>query len=141
MVDYTICTIYGQHHSKIVNRNSIKRNKKKIDYRLSVLMTSAVPELADLVRLIVNEVLHGAQRVLALLVPKRTLGTEPVFVNLLRSPGIHSLPCAPVRQPYLLYRDRIFKLLRSPGIDSKVSIPPAYVAWWAGTTTLFLLGS
>jgi hypothetical protein len=51
-------------------------------------MTSAVPELADLVRLVVNEVLHGAQRVLTLLVPERTLGTEPVFVNLLRSPGI-----------------------------------------------------
>jgi hypothetical protein len=36
---------------------------------------------------------------------------------------------------------RYFKLLRSPGIDSKDSIPPAYVAWRAGATTLFLLGS
>jgi hypothetical protein len=36
---------------------------------------------------------------------------------------------------------RIFKLLRGPGIDSKESIPPAYVAWRAGTITLFLLGS
>jgi hypothetical protein len=27
----------------------------------------------------------------------------------------------------------ILKLLRSPGIDSMESIPPAYVAWWAGT--------
>jgi hypothetical protein len=26
-------------------------------------------------------------------------------------------------------RDSILKLLRSPGIDSKESIPPAYVAW------------
>jgi hypothetical protein len=34
-----------------------------------------------------------------------------------------------------------FKLLWSPGIDSKVSIPPAYVAWRAGTITLILLGS
>jgi hypothetical protein len=34
---------------------------------------------------------------------------------------------------------RIFKLLRSPGTDSKESIPPAYVAWQADTTTLFLL--
>ncbi len=34
-----------------------------------------------------------------------------------------------------------FKLLRSPRIDSKESIPPAYVAWLAGTTTLFILGS
>jgi hypothetical protein len=38
-------------------------------------------------------------------------------------------------------RARICKRLRSPGIDSKESIPPAYVAWRAGTTTLFLLGS
>jgi hypothetical protein len=35
----------------------------------------------------------------------------------------------------------ILKLLRSPEIDSKESIPQAYVAWRAGTRTLFLLGS
>ncbi len=35
----------------------------------------------------------------------------------------------------------IFKLLRSPEIYSKESIRPAYVAWRAGTRTLFLLGS
>jgi hypothetical protein len=29
----------------------------------------------------------------------------------------------------------------STGIYFKVSIPPAYIAWKAGTTTLFLLGS
>ncbi len=34
---------------------------------------------------------------------------------------------------------RIFKRLWSPGIDSKASIPPAYVAWRAGTITLLLL--
>ncbi len=33
-------------------------------------------------------------------------------------------------------RGGIFKLLRSPGIDSKESIPPAYVARRAGTTTV-----
>jgi hypothetical protein len=38
-------------------------------------------------------------------------------------------------------RARIFKLLRSPRINFKESIPPADVATWAGTTTLFLLGS
>jgi hypothetical protein len=38
-------------------------------------------------------------------------------------------------------RDGIFKLLRSPGIGSKESIPPAYIAWRAGTATLFLLVS
>ncbi len=36
---------------------------------------------------------------------------------------------------------RIFKCLWGPGIDSKEWIPPAYVAWRAGTITLFLLGS
>ncbi len=30
--------------------------------------------------------------------------TEPVFVNLSRSPEIDSQPCGPVQQPYLLYR-------------------------------------
>ncbi len=38
-------------------------------------------------------------------------------------------------------RGGIFKLLRSPVIDSKESIPPVYVGWRAGTTFLFLLGS
>ncbi len=38
-------------------------------------------------------------------------------------------------------RARIFKRLRSPGIDSKEWIPPAYVAWRAGTINLFLLGA
>ncbi len=35
-------------------------------------------------------------------------------------------------------RARIFKRLWSRGIDSKEWIPPAYVAWRAGTITLFL---
>ncbi len=39
------------------------------------------------------------------------------------------------------YTGGIFKLLRSPLIDSKESILPAYVAWRADTMTLFLLGS
>ncbi len=30
--------------------------------------------------------------------------TEPVFVNLIRSPEIDSRPCGPVQQPYLTYR-------------------------------------
>ncbi len=42
---------------------------------------------------------------------------------------------------HMKYRGGIFKLLRSPGIDSNESIPPAYVAWRAGTTTLFLFSS
>jgi len=40
-----------------------------------------------------------------------------------------------------LFKDGIFKLLRSPEIDSKELIPSAYVAWRAGRTTQFLLGS
>ncbi len=40
-----------------------------------------------------------------------------------------------------LSRARILKLLWSPGINSKESITPAFVAWRAGTITLFLLGS
>ncbi len=34
----------------------------------------------------------------------------------------------------LLYRARICKRLRSPGIDSKELFPPAYLAWRAGMT-------
>ncbi len=36
---------------------------------------------------------------------------------------------------------RTFKCLWGSGIDSKEWIPPAYVAWRAGTKTLFLLGA
>ncbi len=32
------------------------------------------------------------------------VGSESEFKNLLRSPGIDSQPCGPVRQPYLTYR-------------------------------------
>jgi hypothetical protein len=44
-------------------------------------------------------------------------------------------------------RDGNFKLLRSLGMvflnfyGAQESIPPAFVAWRAGTTNLFLLGS
>ncbi len=41
----------------------------------------------------------------------------------------------------IVYRVRTFKCLWGPGIDSKEWIPPAYVAWRAGTKTLFLLGA
>ncbi len=39
------------------------------------------------------------------------------------------------------YWARIFKRAWGPGIDSKEWIPSAYVAWRAGKTSLFLLGS
>jgi hypothetical protein len=38
-------------------------------------------------------------------------------------------------------RAGIFKPLWSPGIDAKASTPPVYVAWRAGTITLFLVGA
>jgi hypothetical protein len=46
-----------------------------------------------------------------------------------------------VRKKNYSVRARIFKLLRSPRIDFNESIPPAYVAWIDGTTTIILLGS
>jgi hypothetical protein len=35
------------------------------------------------------------------------------------------------------HREGIFQPLRSPGIDSKESIPPICVARWSGTITLY----
>jgi hypothetical protein len=58
--------------------------------------------------------------------------------QLLRSPGIDSKKSIP---PAYVALAGIFKPVWSPGIDAKVSIPPAYVAWRAGTITLFLLGA
>ncbi len=39
------------------------------------------------------------------------------------------------------HSERICKCLRSPGIDSEESIPPAYVAWRAGTTNRVSYGT
>jgi hypothetical protein len=48
----------------------------------------------------------------------------------------------PASMPACIHtRAGIFKPLWSPGINAKASIPPAYVAWRAGTITLFLLGA
>ncbi len=52
--------------------------------------------------------------------------------KLLRSPRIDTKESIP---PAYATWARIFKRLWSPGIDSKASIPPAYVAWRAGTIT------
>jgi hypothetical protein len=52
-----------------------------------------------------------------------------------------SFRCSNCRCGFRLIRARISKLLMSPRIDSKESVPPACVAWRAGTKTLFLLGS
>jgi hypothetical protein len=46
-----------------------------------------------------------------------------------------------IRDLKCVNRARIFKSLWNQGIDTKGSIPPAYVAWRAGTITLCLLGS
>jgi hypothetical protein len=66
--------------------------------------------------------------------------------NISRGPTFDILPLAAqrgrCRESQLEdYRARIFKRLWSPGINSKELIPPAYVAWRAGTITLFLLGA
>ncbi len=55
------------------------------------------------------------------------------WVRAVHPSSSHSFTCANTK-----IRARIFKLLRSSRIDSKESIPPAYVAWRVGTTTLFL---
>ncbi len=64
---------------------------------------------------------------------------EPVFVNLLRSPGIDSQPGRPDRRPYLLYRpamlDRLAEL--NPGLLYRLQIRA--LLWQAGTKTLFIL--
>ncbi len=50
--------------------------------------------------------------------------SEPVFVNLVRSLGIGSQPCGPVRQSYLSYRPtRLHRLAESiPGIHKRLQI-------------------
>ncbi len=50
----------------------------------------------------------------AVLPSKISVSSEPVFVDLLRSPGIDSHPGGPVRQPYLSYRPaRLHRLAKS----------------------------
>ncbi len=73
-------------------------------------------------------------------------GLDPVFLH-----GHGSLHLYRTWQAQIGWRDdrlpsrecwaRIFKHLWSPGIDSKEWFPPPYVAWRAGTITLFLIGS
>jgi hypothetical protein len=56
--------------------------------------------------------------------------TEPVLVNLLRSPGIDSQPGGPVRQHYLSYGlTRLHRLAESiPGLFKRLQIrAPAYI--------------
>ncbi len=50
--------------------------------------------------------------------------SEPVFVNLLRSPGIDSQPGGPIRQPYLTYQPaRLHRLAESiPGLLERLEI-------------------
>jgi hypothetical protein len=56
-------------------------------------------------------------------------------------PHRNSDTCMAAQYSLQANRGGIFKLLWSPEIDCKESIRPAYVAWRAGTTTIFLLGS
>ncbi len=61
------------------------------------------------------------------------------FVKLIFSRN--SVPFRPELRNWLFCRARTFKCLWGPGIDYKELIPPAYVAWRAGTKALFLLGA
>ncbi len=65
-----------------------------------------------------------------------TQGSDGVEMN----PRLFTASHSPHTVPPGENRARIFKRLWSPGIDAKELIPPAYVAWRAGTITLFLLG-
>ncbi len=62
---------------------------------------------------------------------------QPVFVNLLRSPGINSQPGGPVRQPYLSYRPaRLPRLAKSiPRLRFLVSIKVYKYGLWDGIKT------
>ncbi len=66
------------------------------------------------------------------------IDSRDVIFNLFRSPGIDSKESIP--SAYAAWAG-IFKRVWGPGIDSKEWIPPAFVAWRAGTITLFLPGS
>jgi hypothetical protein len=75
--------------------------------------------------------------------------SSPAQALTLQFNGFHSTPSGPgvlleINPELILNCDirvRIFKLLMSPRIDSKEPIPQGWVAWRAGMTTLFLLGS
>ncbi len=70
------------------------------------------------------------------------LSADPVFVNLLRSPGIDSQPCGSIRQPYLSYWPaRLHRLAESiprnrPGIFKRLQIR-ALGEWWYITVADF----
>ncbi len=66
-----------------------------------------------------------------------TAGGRVVVVANYSPPGIQLNSKLSIDQT----RDGIFKLLKSPGIDSKESALTAYVAWRAETTILFLFDS
>ncbi len=75
--------------------------------------------------------IHGADAATA---------AEPVFVNLLRSPEIDSLPGEPVRQPYLSYRPaRLHRLPesipRNRFLGYKRLQIRALNSWWAEPLT------
>jgi hypothetical protein len=63
------------------------------------------PSISELfVFVIIQSKVFIAYKLVPILFCALNVGTEPVFVNLLRSPGIDSQPDGPVRHPYLSYR-------------------------------------
>jgi hypothetical protein len=77
--------------------------------------------------------------------PRRRITIITSSINEIYTDQLGKRVVALFRQPPPLsssgFRAQIFKILRCPRIDSKESIPLAYVAWRADITTLFLLGS
>jgi hypothetical protein len=71
--------------------------------------------------------------------PMAVVSVAPLHFSTNRG-GLYACRVTFTRTPYSLQTPN-FKTFKSPGIDSKEPIPPAYEAWRAGTTTLFLLGS
>jgi hypothetical protein len=83
-------------------------------------------------------------RVRPILEPGRKVFLLQGLVGTLKTGILHIWPTLP--PPYTVHSNiipcaRTFKRLWSPGIDSKESILAAYEDRWAGTITLFLLGS
>ena len=67
---------------------------------------------------------------------------EPVFVNLLRGPGIDSQPGGPVRQPYLSYRPaRLHRLVETtPGLLKRLQIRALVISSTLTSVFLWPLG-
>ncbi len=110
-------------------------------YRMLPLFTHLFSHWSILLKKLLD---HFPHNFTGYLCGKRNYGQASIIgstvIHEVNSPGEH---CIDVTRNTFEHgtRARIFKLLRSPRIDSKELIPSGCVAWRASTTTLFLLGS